>query len=549
VDKGTGTITGLQDSGDIVSNPAADSLLHITRIPGNTGALDGVDFVVSYENTLGGLSQQLWGIQNSGLAFLRGVGASGLNLRGSKPVSLPGQRQAILPMNGSGYALVTSDNGLTMDFSTWDFQKPFLDPLFVPHRLSDNSRDQLPGIGLDIGAVPTLTDGSYETIENGATQKVRAMLTDGKREQDLGIGGGAIVDVLPANEFKSVGIASVTKVMTLLLAVEAAGNGEVNFNDIVEVSENAASTPGSSMDLVAGEKQTLSNLLYGMMMVSGNDAAVAIAEHVAGNETDFVARMNQRATDLGMADTWYNQPAGGGYSTPQDQITLFRFGSQHPDFLRFATERFYVACGELANGDPVCRNVDKFKDNGYPGLNGWKNGNLGFHDPAFKKAGVPLCTSCLIIQVVRGGRTMLVGLQQSGNRWKDAGALLDYGYRRLWTPDSTASLGILGSTYLDIALDYIDSTLAVTATLTPNNELELCSWSVLVDAGQIDRLTPCTQQDYSGMVGDPNISVPPDLVDGVQLSSAFSEGDYMTVMLGPSGSISGRLWRVGPDAP
>ncbi len=549
VDKSNGNVTGLQDSGDVVSTPGTDSLLHITRIPGNESAVEGVDFVVTYENTLGDLSQQLWAIHNDGLAFLRGVGASGLNLRGSKPVSLPGRRQAVMPMNGSGYALATSDDGLTTDFSTWDFQKPFLDPLFVPHRLSDNSRDQLAGPGLDIGAVPSLTDGSAKEIENGATQKVRAMLTDAKREQDLGVGGGAIVDILPPNEFKSVGIASVTKVMTLLLAIEAVGNGEVDFNDIVTVSENAASTNGSSMNLVAGEKQSLINLLHGMMMVSGNDAAVAIAEHVAGSEEDFVDRMNQRAVALGMVDTWYNQPAGGGYSTPQDQITLFRFGSQLPDFIRIARKQFYVACGELANGDPVCRNVDKFKDNGYPGLNGWKNGNLGFHDPTFKKAGVPLCTSCLIVQAQRGGRTMLVGLQQSGNRWKDAGALFDYGYRRLWTPDSTGGLLVIGQSRLDIALDYIDDSLAVTATLTNDNRLELCSWSVFTELGQIDRLTPCTQRDYPNLVGDPNISVPADLLAGVRLSNAFSEGDYMTAMLDPSSDVQVRLWRVGRDTP
>ncbi len=551
VNKATGDLFGLQDNGNVIANPAADSLLHIVRVPGDTTGGERIDYVVAYKNESGDLSQQLWEVHNTGEAFLRGLGASGLNRRGNAPVQLPATRLALLPVNASAYAAVSLKSSGFPKLSVWDFHKPPLDVLYVPYQLGDSSKDRLAGPGLDIGFRPLLTNGNHKKIQNGATQKVRAMLTDDHREQAYGIGGGTIVDVMPANEFTSVGIASVTKVMTLLLTVEAVLNGEVNYTDSVTVSANAANTGGSTMNLATGEKQSLWNLLHGMMMVSGNDAAIAIAEHVAGNSADFVARMNLRAAQLGMTDTSYNHPAGGGYSTPQDQITLFRFASQYPYFLQIASERFFTACGELANGNPVCRLVDKFADNGYPGLRGWKGGALGFHDPVLKKQGVPLCTSCLIVQATRGARTLLVGLQQSGDRWGDAGKLLDYGYDRIWTPDRRGGRTFLSSGYdgLDIALDNIQDTLAVTAVLTDTDRLEVCSWSVSVDAGQTARLSPCVQRQYPNLPGDPNISVPPDLMRGARLSNAFSEGDYVTAQLNAFGNLSIWIWRVGPEVP
>ncbi|NLA26460.1 MAG: D-alanyl-D-alanine carboxypeptidase, partial [Firmicutes bacterium] len=112
-------------------------------------------------------------------------------------------------------------------------------------------------------------------------------------------------------------IASTTKIMTALLALERGCE-----EDPVRVSRKAAETEGSSIWLERGEQKTLGELLYGLMLRSGNDAAVAIAEHIGGTEKDFVLMMNEEAAALGAKDTLFSNPHGlpGGihYSTARD---------------------------------------------------------------------------------------------------------------------------------------------------------------------------------------------------------------------------------------
>ena len=97
--------------------------------------------------------------------------------------------------------------------------------------------------------------------------------------------------------------ASTTKMITELVAYEYG-----NLDDIVEVSKNAANTGGSSIDLKSGDKVTLSDLINGLMIHSGNDSAVAIAEYVAGNEKDFAKMMNEKAREIGAVDTNFTTP-------------------------------------------------------------------------------------------------------------------------------------------------------------------------------------------------------------------------------------------------
>ena len=100
-------------------------------------------------------------------------------------------------------------------------------------------------------------------------------------------------------------IASTTKILTALVAIE---NGRLS--DIVTVTAKAAGTEGSSMYLAAGEQLTLETLLYGLMLCSGNDAAVAIAEHVGGSQDGFVELMNRRAAELAMVHSSFANPNG-----------------------------------------------------------------------------------------------------------------------------------------------------------------------------------------------------------------------------------------------
>lgn len=112
-------------------------------------------------------------------------------------------------------------------------------------------------------------------------------------------------------------IASTTKIMTAIVAIE---NG--NLKDTAIVSKRAAGTGGSSIDLKAGEKMTLKELLYGLLLNSGNDASIAIAEHIGGTVENFVEMMNAKANDMGLKDTAFKTPHGldanGHYSTANE---------------------------------------------------------------------------------------------------------------------------------------------------------------------------------------------------------------------------------------
>lgn len=104
--------------------------------------------------------------------------------------------------------------------------------------------------------------------------------------------------------------ASVTKVMTLLLAFEAIEAGQMTFDDIVTVSEHAASMGGSQCFFEAGEEQTVEDMIKCIIIASGNDAAVAMAEKVAGSEEAFVKKMNERAAELGMTNASFKNACG-----------------------------------------------------------------------------------------------------------------------------------------------------------------------------------------------------------------------------------------------
>ncbi|MBX6395063.1 MAG: D-alanyl-D-alanine carboxypeptidase, partial [Alicyclobacillaceae bacterium] len=101
------------------------------------------------------------------------------------------------------------------------------------------------------------------------------------------------------NSHKKLPPASITKIMTMLLAVEALERGEVKLNDRIRTSERAASMGGSQIFLEPGEEMTFDDLMKGIAVASANDASVSVAEFLAGSESEFVARMNRRAEELG----------------------------------------------------------------------------------------------------------------------------------------------------------------------------------------------------------------------------------------------------------
>ena len=111
--------------------------------------------------------------------------------------------------------------------------------------------------------------------------------------------------IIGKNEYSKVKMASTTKIMTATIIIE-----NCNLNDIVTISKKAARTGGSRLGLKANDKISVLNLLYGLLLCSGNDAAVALAEHCSGSVTEFCNLMNQKAYELGLANSHFESPHG-----------------------------------------------------------------------------------------------------------------------------------------------------------------------------------------------------------------------------------------------
>lgn len=137
--------------------------------------------------------------------------------------------------------------------------------------------------------------------------------------------------------------ASITKIMTLLLTFEAIDSGKISLTDEVTTSEYASSMGGSQVYLAAGEVQSLDTMIKCIAVSSGNDASVAVAEHIAGSEEAFVEMMNEKAAELGMADTHFEDCCGltdsdGHYTTARDVAVMSReLTTKYPDIFHYTT--------------------------------------------------------------------------------------------------------------------------------------------------------------------------------------------------------------------
>ncbi|MGA9160720.1 MAG: D-alanyl-D-alanine carboxypeptidase family protein [Actinomycetota bacterium] len=225
---------------------------------------------------------------------------------------------------------------------------------------------------------------------------------------------GQVLFALDGNERRP--IASVTKIMTALLVVESA-----DPTDVVTVSENAASgqvSGISGLGLEAGERIRVDELLYALLLQSANDAALALAEHVAGSVEAFVDEMNARARQLGMTHTMFASPNGlddTGYSSAADLVRLTRAAYRSRGFASVVATRFHTV--ESLDAEPRIvqnRNVLLWL---YPGAIGVKT---GFTSPA---------GFCLVAAAERGDeRLVAVVLDEPGEPFSDAAALLNYGF-------------------------------------------------------------------------------------------------------------------------
>jgi D-alanyl-D-alanine carboxypeptidase (penicillin-binding protein 5/6) len=210
-------------------------------------------------------------------------------------------------------------------------------------------------------------------------------------------------------------IASVTKIMTALLALE-----EVDPSVRATVSANAASQLGAELGLTVGERLSVRNLLYASMLQSSNDAAVALAERVAGTESAFVSAMNARVGEMGLRDTLFLGPTGlddGGYSTAREVAAITRAAYGWPLFAKIARTRF--------RSIPAPSGPDRRIQN--------RNVLLWLYSPTIGvKTGFTSAAGHCLVAAARFETTELLAvvLGAPEDAFSDGAALLDYGFRR-----------------------------------------------------------------------------------------------------------------------
>ena len=225
--------------------------------------------------------------------------------------------------------------------------------------------------------------------------------------------------LLEENSHERLEPASVTKIMTLLLVMEAADTGRIALEDPVSVSAYAAGMGGSQVYLEEGEQMPVSEMLKCVTVVSGNDCAVALAEHLAGSEGAFVSQMNQRAQELGMADTTFlnctGLPAQGHVTSAHDIALMSReLILNHPKIRDYTT----IWMDSIRDGSFGLTNTNRLV-RFYQGTTGLKT---GFTSSA---------QYCMSATAERDGMELIAVVMKSpstNQRFDDAKSLLDYGF-------------------------------------------------------------------------------------------------------------------------
>ncbi len=225
--------------------------------------------------------------------------------------------------------------------------------------------------------------------------------------------------LLEENSHEKLEPASVTKIMTLLLVMEAVDSGQLSKDAPVTVSAYAAGMGGSQVYLEEGEQMPVSEMIKCVTVVSGNDCAVALAEHLAGSEGAFVARMNQRAQELGMTDTTFlnctGLPAQGHVTSAHDIALMSReLILNHPSIREYTT----IWMDSIRNGEFGLTNTNRLV-RFYQGTTGLKT---GFTSSAMY---------CMSATAERDGMELIAVVMKSpstNQRFDDARALLDYGF-------------------------------------------------------------------------------------------------------------------------
>ena len=246
-------------------------------------------------------------------------------------------------------------------------------------------------------------------------------------------------------------IASITKVMTLLLTFEALEAGKISLDDFVPVSEHAYHMGGSQIWLEPGEEMTLNDMLKAICISSANDAAVAVAEYIGGSEPAFAEMMNARAAELGMTNTHFVNACG--LDEPEHLSTARDVAAMSREMLLHHTEvRDYCSIwmDTLRGGATQLVNTNKLLKS-YSGITGLKTGTTG-------KAGV-----CISASAERDGLRLIavvLGAASGKERFQAASTLLDYGFSHFESAaaelpaDAPLSLPVKRGTAESVTLTY-----------------------------------------------------------------------------------------------
>ncbi|MEY8401771.1 D-alanyl-D-alanine carboxypeptidase family protein [Oscillospiraceae bacterium 44-34] len=273
--------------------------------------------------------------------------------------------------------------------------------------------------------------------------------------------------LLEENAHEKLEPASVTKIMTLLLVMEAVDSGRISLDDMVTVSAYAAGMGGSQVYLEEGEQMPVSEMIKCVTVVSGNDCSVALAEHLAGSEGAFVTQMNQRARELGMTDTTFlnctGLPAQGHVTSAYDIALMSReLILNHPKIRDYTT----IWMDSIRNGAFGLTNTNRLV-RFYEGATGLKTGYTS-------SAGY-----CMSATAERDGMELIAVVMKSpsiNQRFEDAKSLLSYGF---------ASYG-LAAVYPEAPLAPVDVLLGTQAQVQPRLERDC---RLLVRKGEEGQVT------------------------------------------------------------
>jgi D-alanyl-D-alanine carboxypeptidase (penicillin-binding protein 5/6) len=209
-------------------------------------------------------------------------------------------------------------------------------------------------------------------------------------------------------------MASTTKIMTAVIALERSGADE-----IVTVSDVAAAKEGSSAYLSGGDEIKMSDLLYGLMLNSGNDAAAAVAEHIAGGESEFADLMNEKAAEIGLSNTHFSNPSGldddEHYTTARDMANLAAYAMKNEKFREIVSAPTHKAVISNTGNTLYFSNHNKMIEL-YDGATGIKTGYT-------KKTG-----RCLVSSAKRDNMEFIAVTLNSPNDWNEHAAMLDYAF-------------------------------------------------------------------------------------------------------------------------